>query len=100
MTPLKIFENLDFGQKKIVNLAFGQNFRKSRFWSKFSKIPDFAENYRKSCFLVNLNKKNRNLRRNFWKISISVKIVEKSRFCSKCFSKNVGCATNILKFRS
>ena len=45
---------------------------------------------------------NRNFGRNFWKISIFVKIVENSRFCSKFFSKNADCATNILKlwFRS
>ena len=78
---MEIWEKLDFCQKIPENLDFGQIFRKSRFFWKFSYMAllvkiienlNFGQNFCKSRF-----------GQNFQKISILVEIFEKSRIRSK-----------------
>ena len=75
------FFNLHFGRNFRKNLPFGRILGKSRFWSKFSKISILVEIFENLYF-------GRNFRKIsisddiFWKISILLKICDKSRIWS------------------
>ena len=96
----KLSENLDlgqhfrkisilvniFGKKFSTNIGIGQNFGKMSIWVKICKYVDFGQKYPKISFLSK-----------FSKISISVKIVEKSQIWSN-LSKNLDFGQNCRKF--